>query len=190
MTRSMLWQILYWAWVAGEIGILIFTRTRKSGGEVRDRGSLRILWLVIIAATTAGIWYSETHEPTMFGGAYWVRTTALVLLALALAIRWTAIATLGRWFSANVAILDHQQLQTSGIFSIVRHPSYTGLMLVFFAIALHTRNWLSFAIIFIPCASALLYRINVEESALRSAFGAQYEAYSQKTRQRLIPFLY
>jgi len=190
MMRSTLWQILYWAWVAGEIGILVFTRTRKGGGEVRDRGSLRILWLVIITATTTGIWYSETHEPTMFGGASWVRTAALVLLAIALAIRWTAIATLGRWFSANVAILDKQSLQTAGIFSIVRHPSYTGLMLVFFSVALHTRNWLAFAIIFIPCAAALLYRINVEESALRNAFGPQYDAYSQKTRQRLIPFLY
>ncbi len=190
MTRSTLWQILYWAWVAGEIGILIFTRTRRSGGEVRDRGSLRILWLVIVVSCTIGIAYGEMHEPTMCGGAPWVRTTALVLLAVALAIRWTAIATLGRWFSANVAILDHQQLQTSGIFSIVRHPSYTGLMLVFFAIALHTRNWLAFAVIFFPCAAALLYRINVEESALRNAFGSQYAAYSQKTPQRIIPFIY
>jgi protein-S-isoprenylcysteine O-methyltransferase Ste14 len=186
----MLWQILYWAWVAGEIGILIFTRTRKGGGEVRDRGSLRILWLVIIVATTAGIYYGETHDPTMFGGARWVRLVALVLLAIALAIRWTAIATLGRWFSANVAILDQQRLQTGGIFSVVRHPSYTGLMLVFFAVALHTRNWLAFAIIFVPCASALLYRISVEESALRIAFGPAYEAYSRKTRQRLIPGIY
>jgi protein-S-isoprenylcysteine O-methyltransferase Ste14 len=119
-----------------------------------------------------------------------VRTAALVLLAVALVIRWTAIAKLGRWFSANVAIRDKQSLQTTGIFSVVRHPSYTGLMLVFFAIALHTRNWLSFAIIFVPCASALLYRINVEESALRSAFGPAYAAYSQQTPKRLVPGIY
>ena len=190
MTRSAIWQILYWAWVAGEIGILIFTRTRKSGGEVRDRGSLRILWLVIVVACTVGIAYGEMHEATMFGGARWVRVVALVLLAVALAIRWTAIVTLGRWFSANVAILDKQALQTGGIFSIVRHPSYSGLMLVFFAVALHTRNWVAFAIIFVPCATALLYRITVEESALRSAFGAAYEAYSHATPRRLIPGIY
>jgi protein-S-isoprenylcysteine O-methyltransferase Ste14 len=190
MTQEMLWQILYWAWFAGEIGVLIFTRTRKGGGEVRDRGSLRILWLVIAASMTAGIWYSETHQPTMFNGAPWIREVALALLAIALIIRWTAIATLGRWFSANVAILDKQSLQTGGIFSIVRHPSYTGLMLVFFAVAMHTRNWLSFAIIFVPCASALLYRINVEELALRNAFGPAYAAYSQQTPKRIIPGIY
>ncbi len=161
-----------------------------SGGDVRDRGSLRILWLVIVVSLTIGIWYGETHQPSIFGGAPWVRSVALVLLAVALAIRWTAILTLGRWFSVNVAIRDKQTVQTGGIFSIVRHPSYTGLMLVFFAVALHTRNWISFAMILVPCAAALLYRINVEEAALRSAFGADYEAYSRKTRQRLIPFIY
>jgi|ERR1700678_4281020 protein-S-isoprenylcysteine O-methyltransferase Ste14 len=190
MTRSMLWQILYWAWVAGEIAVLIFTRTRKGGGEVRDRGSLRILWFVIVVATSTGIWYSETHEATMFGGAPWVRLVALVLLALALTIRSTAIVTLGRWFSANVAILDKQALQTGGIFSVVRHPSYTGLMLVFFAVSLHTRNWIAFAIVFVPCATALLYRINVEEKALRSTFGPAYEAYSRTTPKKLIPGIY
>jgi protein-S-isoprenylcysteine O-methyltransferase Ste14 len=190
MTQSMIWQILYWAWVAGEVAILIVTRTRAGGGDVRDRGSLRILWLAIVVSLITGITYGEMHEPTMFGGAPWLRTVALALLALALAIRWTAILTLGRWFSVNVAIRDQQTVQTGGIFSIVRHPSYTGLMLVFFAVALHTRNWISFAIVLVPCAAALLYRISVEEVALRSAFGADYEAYSQKTRQRLIPFIY
>ncbi|MGA8036967.1 MAG: isoprenylcysteine carboxylmethyltransferase family protein [Candidatus Acidiferrales bacterium] len=190
MTRSTIWLILYWAWVAGEVGILIATRTRSSGGDVRDRGSLRILWIVITVSLTIGISHGEMHEPTMFGGAPWVRTAAAVLLAVALAIRWTAIITLGRWFSVNVAIRDKQTLQTSRIFSIVRHPSYTGLLLVFFAVALHTRNWISFVIILVPCAAALLYRISVEETALRSAFGADYEAYSRTTPKRLIPGIY
>ena len=190
MTVSTIWQIVYWAWIAGELGILIVTRTRKGGGKVRDRGSLLILWLVIVASTTVGMPYGERHEPTIFGGAPWVRLVALVLLVIALAIRWTAIVTLGRWFSANVAILDKQALQTGGIFSIVRHPSYTGLMLVFIAVSLHTRNWIAFAIVFVPCATALLYRINVEESALRSAFGPAYEAYSRTTPKRLIPGIY
>jgi protein-S-isoprenylcysteine O-methyltransferase Ste14 len=191
VTREMAWQFLYWLWVAGELGLLIATRTRQgSGGSVRDRGSLRILWLTIVAASTVGIIYGEMHAPTMFGGAPWIRTAALVLLAAALAFRWTAIVTLGRWFSVNVAIRDSQALQTHGVFSIVRHPSYTGLLLIFFAIALHTRNWIAFAIVFVPCASALLYRITIEEQALRNAFGDAYAQYAARTRFRLIPFLW
>jgi protein-S-isoprenylcysteine O-methyltransferase Ste14 len=188
MTREIVWQLLYWLWVAGEVGLLIATRTRQgSGGSVRDRGSLAVLWLTIVAATVVGISYGEMHEATMFGGAHWIRTAAIVLLAAALAFRWTAIVTLGRWFSVNVAIRESQALQTHGVFSIVRHPSYTGLLLIFFAIALHTRNWIGFAIVFVPCAAALIYRITIEEQALRSAFGDAYSQYAAHTRYRIIP---
>ncbi len=41
----------------------------------------------------------------------------------------------------------------------------------------------------IPCTLALLYRIHVEEIALRQAFGAEYEDYSRTTK-RLFPFIY
>jgi protein-S-isoprenylcysteine O-methyltransferase Ste14 len=191
VTREVLWQFLYWLWVAGEVGLLIATRTRQgSGGSVRDRGSLIILWMVIVAATVVGISYGEMHVPTMFGGAHWIRTVALVLFAAALAFRWTAIVTLGRWFSVNVAIRESQALQTHGVFSIVRHPSYTGLMLIFFAIALHTRSWIAFAIVFVPCAAALIYRTTTEEQALRSAFGDAYSQYAAHTRYRIIPAIW
>ncbi len=188
IARETAWQILYWLWVAGEVGLVIATRTRKgSGGSVRDRGSLAVLWLTIVASTVVGITYGEMHEPTMFGGAHWIRTVSLVLLLAALAFRWTAIVTLGRWFSVNVAIRESQALQTGGVFSIVRHPSYTGLLLTFFAIALHTRNWLAFAIVLVPCTLALIYRITIEEQALRGAFGEAYTQYAARVRCRIIP---
>src|SRR5258708_2259647 len=103
MTAAMLWKILDWTWIASEIAILAATRTRHSSGNVRDRGSLLILWPVIIVSITAGSWIGEAHAPTMFGGARWVRTTSLAMLIAGLIIRWVAIATLGKSFSANVA---------------------------------------------------------------------------------------
>ena len=187
--RSAFWQILYWGWVLGEIWVLVATKTRSGGGEVRDRGSLRVLWLVIIASVTAAIWYGLTHEPTMFGGASWVKTLALVVLAVALVIRWTAIVTLGKSFSANVAIHATQKVYKRGIFAVVRHPSYTGLMLVFVAIGIHTRNWVAFAFAVVPTVAAIAYRIHVEESALREAFGEEYTEYSRTTK-RLVPGVY
>ena len=187
--RSTVWQILYWGWVLGEIWVLVATRTRGGGGEVRDRGSLRILWLVIIASVTAAIWYGETHTPTMFGGASWVRTVSVIVMMVALAIRWTAIVTLGKSFSANVAIHATQKVCKTGIFSVVRHPSYSGLMLVFVAIGIHTRNWIGFALAVVPTFAAMAYRIHVEEIALREAFGEEYVEYSRTTK-RLVPGIY
>lgn len=187
--REIWWQILYWGWVLGEIWVLVATKTRSGGGEVRDRGSLRILWLVILVSVTVAIWYGSTHEPTMFGGASWVKSLAVVLLAVALVIRWTAIVTLGKSFSANVAIHARQKVYKRGIFSVVRHPSYTGLMLVFVAIGIHTRNWGAFAFAVVPTFAAMAYRIRVEEIALREAFGEQYAEYSRTTK-RLVPGIY
>jgi protein-S-isoprenylcysteine O-methyltransferase Ste14 len=189
MTVSLLWQILYWFWFASEVVIGISTRTKHSTGKTHDRGSLILLWTVIFTAMTAGFWYAGVVGPTMFGGIHALKTTALVFLIVALIIRWSAIITLGKSFSSNVAILDSQKLNRSGLYRFVRHPSYLGLFLVFLAAALHTRNWLSFAIILVPCTAALLYRIHVEEAALLQAFGNEYADYS-RTTSRLIPGLY
>jgi protein-S-isoprenylcysteine O-methyltransferase Ste14 len=189
MTLPLAWQILYWTWVASEVIIGIGTRTRRSTGKVHDRGSLLLLWIVIFSSMTAAIWISEATPPNMFGGTRSLKVVGLIVLVIALIIRWTAIYTLGKAFSSNVAILDSQKLNRSGLYRYVRHPSYLGLILVFFAVGLHSRNWLSFVIAVVPTAAALVYRIHVEESALIRAFGEEYLVYSKQV-SRLIPGLY
>jgi protein-S-isoprenylcysteine O-methyltransferase len=54
---------------------------------------------------------------------------------------------------------------------------------------MHTRNWVGLAITLVPTTAALLYRIHVEEAALRQAFGQEYSDYSRATK-RLIPGIY
>jgi len=189
MSEAALYGGLYCAWVISEVLILVVTRTRGGEGEVHDRGSLRVLWLVIVVSVTAGTWIGEANAPTMFGGAHWVRSVALVLIVAGLAIRWSAVATLGRSFSANVAIHATQTVHRTGLFRFVRHPSYTGLMLVFAGVGLHTRNWAGLAVVLLPTVAALFYRIRVEEAALFGAFGDDYADYSRKTK-RLIPGIY
>jgi protein-S-isoprenylcysteine O-methyltransferase Ste14 len=191
MDVSALFRIFYLAWFFSEVALLVITRTRggNPSADIQDRGSLRILWIVIFVAITLGGYYGDTHSHTIDHGAPWVRLTALTLLILGLAIRWTAILTLGRSFSANVSIHATQTIHKTGIFRFVRHPSYSGLILVFVAIGLYTRNWLGLAVIFIPTTAALFYRIHVEEAALLSAFGHEYEI-SSKSTKCLIPGIY
>jgi len=189
MTVPLLWQIFYWTWVASEVIIGVATHTKRDSGKTHDRGSLILLWITIFTSNTIATWLSETTPPNMFGGTRNLKLIGLIVLIIALAIRWTAIFTLGKSFSSNVAILDSQKLNRAGLYRFIRHPSYLGLLLVFLAIGLHSRNWLSFAIVFIPCTAAILYRIQVEESALHQAFGADYVSYSRTTK-RLLPGLY
>jgi protein-S-isoprenylcysteine O-methyltransferase len=189
MTVPLFWKLLFWAWVGSEIIVGITTRTKPSTGEVRDRGSLRILWVVIASSVTACQWISASTPPNMLGGAPSLRIAAVVVLLLGLAIRWTAIFTLGKSFSSNVAIGASQRITETGLYRFVRHPSYLGLWLAFLAIGLHSRNWTSFAIVLVPTTLALLYRIRVEEAALGEAFGDDYRAYCKATK-RLLPGVY
>jgi protein-S-isoprenylcysteine O-methyltransferase Ste14 len=182
-------QTLYWAWILTEVLVLLVTRTRRSGGEVRDRGSLIVLWVVIFGSMSTGSWLGAVYQPAMFHAGVWLRYVCVALLATGLVIRWTAIYTLGKSFSANVAIHATQKLNQSGLFRWMRHPSYTGILLIFLAAGLNTRNWLGLAIIALLPMAALLYRIHVEEAALTGAFGAEYVAYSQRVK-RLIPGIY
>jgi protein-S-isoprenylcysteine O-methyltransferase Ste14 len=189
MTGSGAWHLLYWFWVVSEVVLGVATRTKRNTGMVHDRGSLLLLWIVICASLTACITISEKASPNIFGGAHALKVVGLIILVVALIIRWTAIFTLGKSFSSNVAILDSQILNHSGLYRLVRHPSYLGLWLVFLAVGTHSRNWLSFALAIVPTTAALLYRIHVEEAALIWAFGKEYVDYSQVTK-RLIPGLY
>jgi protein-S-isoprenylcysteine O-methyltransferase Ste14 len=97
-----------------------------------------------------------------------------------------AILKLGRSFTANVTIQQRQRVEKTGVFRFVRHPSYTGLLVIFAGIGLNTRSSVGLAIIILPITLALLYRIHVEEKALSEAFGDEYQSYCRSTK-RLIP---
>lgn len=189
MSTSLLWGVLFYGWTSSEIYVAIATRTRRGHGKRLDRGSMAILWVTILSSISVAEWIAGTSPQNMFGGAHWLKVTAIAILVAGLAIRWTAILSLGKAFSANVAIRDSQTVYRSGLYRLVRHPSYSGLLLVFAAIALHERNWLAASVVMVPTTAALLYRIHVEEAALHEAFGAQYKSYSSTTK-RLITGIY
>jgi protein-S-isoprenylcysteine O-methyltransferase Ste14 len=187
---SLLWKILYYSWFAVEIYVLFTMRLRNRGGEKSpDRGSLIVLWIVIFSSITAANMIAAVYASTAIYGAGWMRNAALVVLAIGLFIRVSAIYTLGRSFTANVSIHATQTLHEAGLFRFMRHPSYTGMVLIFLALGLRMQNWLSLVVIVVPPVAALLYRIHVEEAALTGAFGEQYVDYSQRTK-RLIPGVY
>ena len=189
MAHLTLWLVLNWIWIASEILVAIAKRTKQGSAIVRDRGSLAILWIAIVASMTASSWISQTSRPNLLGGGNRLQMAGIVLIVVGLGIRWTAIISLGKSFSSNVAILDSQKIKSDGLYRFVRHPSYLGLLLIFLAAGLYSRNWIAFAVAIIPTTAALLYRIHVEEAALVAAFGQEYLAYSRSTK-RLIPFVY
>ena len=116
-----------------------------------------------------------------------IAADAVILLGLA--VRWTAILTLGRFFTVNVAIQDEHRVVDHGLYRWVRHPSYSGLLISFLGLGLAFGNWLGLALATIPPTAVFLDRIRVEENALLQELGEPYRDYCAKTK-RLVPGLY
>jgi protein-S-isoprenylcysteine O-methyltransferase Ste14 len=88
-----------------------------------------------------------------------------------------------------VTIEKDHELVERGPFRIVRHPSYTGVLLAFVGFALSLGNWAALLVILLPIGVAFIHRMNVEEDALSGALGPQYTDYMRRTK-RLVPFIY
>ncbi len=96
---------------------------------------------------------------------------------------------LGHRFSGLVAIQPEHTLVTSGVYGVIRHPSYLGLLVssMGWGLAFRSGVGLLLAALMIP---PLLARIRAEERLLRTQFGDEYDAYRGHTKWRLIPGLY
>jgi protein-S-isoprenylcysteine O-methyltransferase Ste14 len=186
---SIFWQALYAFWIAGEVVIAIGTRRRAGSANVQDRGTQILLWVIIVLSLTLSGFLRALLPAGFRWHIHWLNLLSVVLFVLGLSVRIAAILTLGHSFTANVVTRPDQKLNRSGLYRIVRHPSYLGMEIILMAIGLHSGGWLTMITAFVPPTLAVLYRIRVEEAALMGAFGNEYEAYRQATK-RLIPGLY
>jgi protein-S-isoprenylcysteine O-methyltransferase Ste14 len=117
-----------------------------------------------------------------------VRWLGVGLYAVGGALRIWPVYVLGRRFSGLVAIQPGHTLVTSGVYGVIRHPSYLGMVVnaLGWALAFRSGGGLLLTALLIP---VLLARIRAEEALLRAQFGDEYEAYSART-SRLVPGLY
>lgn len=172
-----------------EVLLALLTRSRTNVARGADRGSLALLWTVIVLAILAALRVAARRPGPLPGPALpWV-LAGLALLLAGLALRWSAILTLRGAFTVDVAIAHDQRLVRHGPYRWLRHPAYTGNLLAFLGMALVLVDWIAGLTLVVPITAAFLYRVAVEERALRAAFGDEYEQYARRTR-RLVPFLY
>ena len=171
-----------------EVALAIIKRADARSSRVEDRRSMRLLWLAIALGVIGAISFQWLPSARIGLPSGMVSVLALTLLLLGLVVRWTAIMTLGRLFTVDVAISESHELVQRGLYRYVRHPSYSGLLLAFLGLGLFFANWLSLLVLMIPITLAVTNRIVKEEEALLSALGPPYAAYCARTK-RLIPGL-
>jgi protein-S-isoprenylcysteine O-methyltransferase len=171
--------------------VLLITRLSRAKSAVRaDRSSLLQLWVTIlcgiILAAPFGLF--QAPEALRFELGAVGLTLTLFVLAGGLTLRWWAIRTLGKFFTVDVAVHKEHRLVTAGPYAWLRHPSYTGLLMQMFALALTFQHWIAVALIMVPTTAALLWRIALEERALAGKLGEVYQLYVLRS-YCLVPFL-
>jgi protein-S-isoprenylcysteine O-methyltransferase Ste14 len=174
------------------ISELLLTATRRSRsrtGAKQDRSTLRGVWIVILVSVAAAILVTKYCPAAALRDARKFAFAGVVLFVAGLFLRWWAIITLGRFFTMDVTIEKDHELVERGPFRMVRHPSYTGVLLAFVGFALTLGNWAALLVILLPITAAFVHRMNVEEDALSRALGPQYTDYMRRTK-RLVPFVY
>ena len=168
-----------------------FTRSSLHDSEPvsdADKGTSR-LWDASHLIAVIGIVVGFTRLGRIPTGEQFIGVSGLALMLAGIALRWRAITTLGKYFTGNVQILNEHRLIRRGVYRHVRHPAYLGALVAYLGLGLSFVNWISFALIFFPVLLAALRRIQVEEEALRHAFGKEYAEYSDRTK-RLFPGIY
>ena len=98
------------------------------------------------------------------------------------AIRRSAIAALGKFWSLHVEIREKHEFVRGGPFRWMRHPTYFSMILELLAAALLLQAPATLAVVTMLFVPALVERVRLEEAALVEKFGDAYRAY-----QRCIP---
>ena len=170
-------------------GVTLFAGGNLSPGVREDRGNR---WVIAVIALIGLLdlylpAYTDRQEFwTIDGNA--IRWLGVVLFAAGGALRIWPVFVLGRRFSGLVAIQPRHTLVTNGVYSLIRHPSYLGLLVNALGWGLAFRSGVGVLLtaLLIP---PILVRIRAEERLLRTQFGGEYDTYCART-SRLIPWLY
>lgn len=164
-----------------------FQRVEK-GARVRDRGSHVWIVMAVGMGVVAGIILVNANFPgtTLQRGQrlqFWI---GIAVMLSGLAFRWYAIKSLGRFFTRTVATRAGQYVVDSGPYRLIRHPSYTGGLMMFLGAGVAMTNWAALLAIMAGAALGYGYRVHVEERALCADLGQPYRDYMLRTK-RFIP---
>jgi protein-S-isoprenylcysteine O-methyltransferase Ste14 len=131
--------------------------------------------------------YTDRNELWTIDGDT-IRWLGVVLFAAGGALRVWPVFVLGQRFSGLVAIQPGHTLVTSGVYGVIRHPSYLGLLInsLGWSLAFRSGVGVLLTVLLVP---PLLARISAEENLLHAEFGDEYNAYCSHT-SRLIPGIY
>ncbi|KAG6872305.1 hypothetical protein C0995_011115 [Termitomyces sp. Mi166 len=124
-------------------------------------------------------------------------------------LRLECFRTLREFFTFEITIRKNHRLITSGPYSYVRHPAYTGSTLIFIGSCFwfaSRGSWIresgiigtvmgkafvgAFTVLYIKLATSLLQRMPEEDKLMKVSFGREWEDWARRVPYWLIPGIY
>ena len=173
--------------VAEQIGGVIIPAIRRGGAKVQRRnvGSNALVLVSWVVVFSVPIMLSKMGTALL---PDWVYYIGIAVMVAGIAFRQYAIAVLGRYFSGVLGVQKEQKVVESGPYRLIRHPSYTGVLIFLAGMGLALQSWAAVLVNITIFAVAYGYRMFVEEKVLISELGNNYVEYMKRTK-RVIPYI-
>jgi protein-S-isoprenylcysteine O-methyltransferase Ste14 len=159
------------------ISSLIEPATGRGGGWVIAQ--FGVMAVILVAAFLPPQWPTDVR-PTLV-------VVGVVLFIVGIGFAFAAARAMGSSFTPFPSPTGAGTLVERGPFRVVRHPIYSGGLLVFAGVSLATSLPALVGTAVLACV--WVGKLRVEETHLRATY-AGYDAYAQRVRFRLVPGLY
>lgn len=176
------------AWLAIWVALSLNTKTvvRREGrlSRVLHLGPLVVAGVLLLSPEFSGAMLNTQFLPR----AVWMVPVGAALVAAGLGFAvWARLVLAGNW-SGTVTLKAAHELVRRGPYALARHPIYTGLLTALFGTMVAIDAWRGL-VAFLIVALSFLRKMGTEEAFMRSAFGAQYDAYRAETAA-LVPWVW
>ena len=176
--------------VAFALSELCYPRRRPGAHRLHDRYSSEAIMAATILNLAALPLLAGLRLGALPETGGWAPGIGLGLAVGGVALRFWAIATLGGRFTSAVVVGEAHPVIAHGPYRWLRHPGYAAVVAFGCGVALIVGNGLALALFLATYGGAVIYRVRVEERAMREVLGDRYAEYAARTRWRLVPWLY
>ena len=117
----------------------------------------------------------------------WTTYVAAVIFLISYAL-YAEVMRENIWLSRTIEVQENQQVVSTGLYGVVRHPMYSATLLLFLSMPLVLNSVFSFILmlLYIP---VIALRIRNEEQVLERELNG-YTEYKQRVKYKLIPYIW
>jgi protein-S-isoprenylcysteine O-methyltransferase Ste14 len=176
------WSLFILIWVVSALFVKPTAERQSWAGRLATFAFLTLAFMLLLGKISL-----RSLNTRIWPSGPALRILACIITALGLAVSAWSRFTLGPNWSATVTYREGHELIQRGPYRFVRHPMYTGFLLMVAGTAVNLGNVDSLAALTICCLGSW-WKLSTEEDMLTKHFPDSYPRYKCHTKA-LLPFL-